>query len=240
MADAKDSAKSGDSAQTWSGLISELQKSFNLLRDVFGYAMPGAVFLSIGLMSGRIKVRQVSELLAPLTVPTWAIVALLIIVCYVVGQVLAAVAYTPSNILKALWAKKHPAWVKKQYTEVSPELLEVQRHYPGFLLTLDRRETIGIFIGSTMVALLGGTAVFYLHWFTLPRALLLGGLILLVDFWTVFSHLGRVRTAIEAASKLAAEYDEKRSKGEGGGKTDEIKHALLDLIKSATDATSGL
>ena len=169
MADSKNSAKADDSAQGWPGLLSELQKSFNLLRDVFGYAMPGAVFLSIGLLSGRISLGQVNKLLNPYQPPTWAVVALLIIVCYVVGQVLAAVAYTPSNLRKYFRARKNPAdpWVKHHPTEVSGHLLEIQRLYPGFLSSLERRETIAILIGSTMVALLGGALVFCLTWLNL-------------------------------------------------------------------------
>lgn len=236
-----DDSKS-DAAQGWPGLFSELQKSFNLLRDVFGYAMPGAVFLSIGLMSGRISLRQVDGLLKPYTPPTWAVVVLLIIACYVVGQVLAAVAYTPAALRKYYRELRNPAdpWVTNHPTEVSGHLLEVQRLYPGFLSSLERRETIAIFIGSTMVALLAGALVFCLQWFNLCGTLVTAGVILFVDFWTAMPHLRRVHKAVAAAYIEAEAYEAKHKDDKPKPASPDVKQALVELVKAATDAIGKL
>ncbi len=34
----------------WAGFVTELTKNFLILRDVFGYALPGAVFFAIGML----------------------------------------------------------------------------------------------------------------------------------------------------------------------------------------------
>ncbi|MGB0064167.1 MAG: hypothetical protein WBP85_06955, partial [Terracidiphilus sp.] len=64
----------GDSnANSWPGFLSELTKSFLILRDIFGYALPGAVFFAIGLLSGNIKLQQLQSLLQPYQnqIPWW-------------------------------------------------------------------------------------------------------------------------------------------------------------------------
>jgi hypothetical protein len=247
MAAAKNSAASAkpdDAAQGWPGLLSELQKSFNLLRDVFGYAMPGAVFLSIGLLSGRISLRQFAQLLYPYQLPAWGAVIFLVIVCYVVGQVLAAIAYTPANLRKYFRARKNPhdPWVKEHPTEVSSKLLEIQRLYPSFLMSAERRETISIFIGSTMAALLGGAVVFCFHWLNLCSTLVIAGIILFSDFWTAMPHLRRVHHAVAEAYVEAEQYEKEHSGDKAKSRTDpgDVKQALVELIKAATDAIGKL
>jgi hypothetical protein len=246
MADAKnsDSAVPSDSAQGWPGLLSELQKGFNFLRDMFGYAMPGAVFLSIGLLSGRISLRQFKELLDPYQLPAWGAVLVLTIVCYVVGQVLAAIAYTPASLWKYYRVKRNPndPWVKSHPTEVSGHLLEVRRLYPGFLASLERRETLAIFIGSTMVALLAGWLVFCHTWLNLYWTLVIAGTILLVDFWTAMPHLRRVQDAVKEAYTEAEEHEKKQRDARTKPATtpEEMKQVLADLIKAATDALGKL
>jgi hypothetical protein len=244
MPDATNSTQPEDSAQGWSGLLSELQKSFNLLRDVFGYAMPGGVFLSIGLLSGRISLRQFKQLLDPYQLPDWGVVAVLTLVCYVVGQVLAAVAYTPASLRKYYRVKRNPEdpWVKDHPTEVSGHLLEVKRLYPGFVASLERRETLAIFIGSTMVALLAGWLVFCHSWLNLCCTLVIAGIILFIDFWTAMPHLERVQNAVSEAYIEAEKYEkERRNSGTASAANpDEVKQALVELIKAATEAISKL
>jgi hypothetical protein len=44
-------ADSGDSTSSWPGLVGQVNSAFMLIRDVFGYALPGAVFLTIGVIA---------------------------------------------------------------------------------------------------------------------------------------------------------------------------------------------
>ena len=59
------SSDSGDSVGSWPGFVAQLNSTFNLLRDVFGYAMPGGVFIATGLLSKRFSLADVDNLLRP-------------------------------------------------------------------------------------------------------------------------------------------------------------------------------
>jgi hypothetical protein len=95
-------AGSGDGTDTWPGFIAQVNNTFNLLRDVFGYALPGGVFLSTGLLSKRFALSDVENLLRPYHPPTWAAVILVIGACYIVGDIMAATVYMPVSLLKWL------------------------------------------------------------------------------------------------------------------------------------------
>jgi hypothetical protein len=221
------------SVSGWPALVAEVQKTFNLLRDVFGYAMPGGVFVGIGLLSHRLTMAQFRDLLLPYTLSPWAAAIVVLAVCYVTGQILAAIAYTPSGIRKYIQAKRRPNEPVKHPTEVAADLLEIRRLYPGFFNSLDRRETITIFVGATTVALLAGAVIFCMGCFTLSQILVAAGLILLVDFWTAVPHLGRVETAIRGAYDLAKADDKAAVPA---AQPNDFKQPALDLIKAATSA----
>jgi hypothetical protein len=85
---------------SWPGLVDQINKTFNLVRDAFGYALPGAAFLGVGLISGRFNLWQVRLLLAPYQLPAWAAFVAIIAICYPVGTVMAAFAYMPFMLAK--------------------------------------------------------------------------------------------------------------------------------------------
>jgi hypothetical protein len=98
------SSDSGDSVGSWPGFVAQLNSTFNLLRDVFGYAMPGGVFIATGLLSKRFSLADVDNLLRPYHPPTWAFVILVVGACYIIGNTLAATAYLPIALAKwAIW-----------------------------------------------------------------------------------------------------------------------------------------
>jgi hypothetical protein len=231
-----DSAQADSSVQGWPALIAEVQKTFNLLRDVFGYALPGAVFLAIGLLSGRLSLKQLPVLLYPYQLPSWAAVLVTVTACYVIGQIMASIAYTPGAVLKYFRARKNPddTRVTEHPTEISAARLEIRRLYPGFFVSLDRRETMVIFAGGTMAALLSGVVVFCLRCLSLSQILALAGLILLVDFWTGMPHLKRVQVAIGKAYTEAQQHDQAAENG--AAKRGEFSQACLDLLKATTAA----
>jgi hypothetical protein len=71
-----------------------------LLRDIFGYALPGGAFLAIGLLSKRFSLSDVDDLLSPYHPPTWAFAILVVGACYIIGDILAAIAYMPISVGK--------------------------------------------------------------------------------------------------------------------------------------------
>jgi len=103
-------ADASDDINSWPGLIGQVNKTFNLVRDIFGYALPGGVFLAIGLISGRIHLQVVQDLLSPYQMPSWMAFIAIVAACYAVGNVMAATAYMPLMIAKYLvWMKyRHP------------------------------------------------------------------------------------------------------------------------------------
>jgi hypothetical protein len=99
-------AESSDSSSSWPGLLAELNRTFGLVRDVFGYALPGAVFLAIGVMAnkagrGGFSLAEVRAAI-PFPVPAWLCFLGLLAACYATGDVMAGIAYMPISIGKWL------------------------------------------------------------------------------------------------------------------------------------------
>jgi hypothetical protein len=103
-------AKAGDdnsaNASSWPGFLSELTKSFLILRDIFGYALPGAVFLSIGLLCRRFSLHDVEYFLRPYQLPAWLAAVLGLGACYTAGHLMAQIAYFPYNEWKFPFRKQ--------------------------------------------------------------------------------------------------------------------------------------
>ena len=208
-------ADSSDSSSSWPGFLAELNRTFGLIRDVFGYALPGAVFLTIAVMAkkagrGGFSLAEV-QACVPFPVPAWLCFLGLLAACYAIGDVMAAIAYMPNGVFK--WVQ---AWKAKESgqpnpdlldnpTEVTADLSEIRLRQSEFFISLDRRETLVLMSGSMFVALLGGWLVFYiLQWPALVVLPIASG-VLLVQFMTGIPHLRRVRAAIREADKLATD-----------------------------------
>lgn len=81
----------------WAGFLTELTKSFLILRDVFGYALPGAVFFSIGLLHQNHTLLVVKSRIDHYELPLWLQLFGGLGACYIAGHVMAAIAYLPMN-----------------------------------------------------------------------------------------------------------------------------------------------
>jgi hypothetical protein len=216
-------AKSDGSVDSWPGLLGELNKNFLLLRDVFGYAMPGGVFFAVGLVSGRISLCQLKCLLWPYDPPMWVVFLLGVVACYVVGNILAGTAYMPFSVAKYIvwmvnrhwfpWPVTKPPtdppegswrdWLINNPTEVSAKVLVIPLRNPGLLDTLERRETLVILGGSTAVAFFGGWLFFYAWPISASCIFLIASAILSLQFLTGLSHVRRVAKETVAADLLA-------------------------------------
>jgi len=249
-------ANSSDSVSSWPGLLAQLNKTFLLIRDVFGYALPGGVFLAIGVISKRFSLLDVQNLLHPYQPPAWAVFILLVGACYAVGDILASTAYMPIAIRKWIqWQfqkqylyplKDRPVdfdkpmkdnatkvdWLKDNPTEVTADLLEIKTREPEFFVELDRRETLMLLSGSTAVALLGGWFFFYIYKVH-PRTLFaIAGIVVVIQFSTGISHLRRVRSAIREADRIPHPATP--------NSRPDFQQLLADLIKAATNALGKL
>jgi hypothetical protein len=232
--------KSDSSVDSWPGLLGELNKNFLLLRDVFGYAMPGSVFFAVGLTSGYLSVCRAQCLLWPYQPPAWVAFILGVVACYIVGTILAGTAYLPIGVAKYIvWmldrhflrptaaAPEPPEgswrdWLLNNPTEVQTKMLEAGLRHPHLLDTVVRRETGVLLAGSTSVALLGGYVVFYCWRPAASCIFALAGWILVFQFLTGLSHVRRVAKATAAASVPDPAPDP------------DLAKLLADLIKAAT------
>ena len=243
-------ADSDSSAGSWPGFIDQLNKTFMLIRDVFGYALPGAVFLGVGIISKKISLGHVNELLYPYNhMPAWLAFLGVVAVSYAVGGIMAAVAYSPFMIAKFfVWiivrhsspgsppADEHQPegtpreWLANHPTEVSSEIVEIRSQQPKLLDTLDRRETLALLSGSLTTALLGGWLVFCRTNWRFPTILWIGGLFALLQFFTGMPHLRRVAKSIKIYYESS-----KEAKPEP-----DFSHLLASLIQAAQDLLAAL
>ncbi len=235
------------SASTWPALVDQINQTFNLVRDVFGYALPGAVFLAVSLISGRFTLARVQSLLSPYHLPPWVAFVAVVAACYPVGTVMAAAAYMPFMLAKtAVWIldiiSKPPdppkgvrgcltKWLATHPREVTAEILQIRAHHPKLLDTLDRRETLALLAGSMTTALLGGWYVFCCAKWGFGKIIFWAGVITLIQFLTGLGHLRRVAKATCGANE-AISKEEKKDPKDGP----DFPHLLGDLIKAATAA----
>jgi hypothetical protein len=180
-------AKSGDndggSTGSWPGFLSELTKSFLILRDIFGYALPGSVFLGIGVLCRRFSLHDVEYFLQPYKIPAWLAVVLGLGACYTTGHLMAQLAYFPFN--RWGWPfGKAKGQLDRGQTAVSPPLIMLRESHPALLTELDRALTMTQLRGSTGAAMLMGFVLFYAIP-TPPLGTLAGvaGVFLLLVFW---------------------------------------------------------
>jgi hypothetical protein len=227
-----------DSGGGWPGFFTYLNQTFDLVRDVFGYALPGGVFFAIGILSGRFNLQDVDKLLSPpYQPPAWAAVGVALAACYAMGHILAALAYLVPDLLKIVFHLcKRDGWVKKFHTEVTPKMLEIRRRHPDFFVSIDRRETMALTTGGVGMAMLLGFIVFYWHrplpqrlFFNDGKLFLWGGLFILFEFGTAFFHLIRVREAIVEAD------DDTHTELAAG----EFERAVLGLLKKGVPEKDG-
>lgn len=206
---------SDESNASWAGVVNELITSFNLLRDVFGYALPGAVFLGIGLISGNLNAwlpghQDASQLLKNYPVPAWAAAIAVVALCYAVGHILATIAYLRIDLWKALlaWLAPRNKWARETLenypTEVNAEEEYWHWRYPELFNPAERRETMALLSFSLAAALLLGWLVFCKLHASLSCTILGAGILVLMDTLTSMNHLKRVRKAAISAAERAA------------------------------------
>lgn len=123
-------AANGDGVGTWPGLVDQINKTFNLVRDAFGYALPGAAFLAVGLISGQFNLWEVRNLLAPYQLPAWAAFIAIVAACYPVGTVMAALAYLPFMLFKYGYWMRQRHWPRPAAATSTSEIdAHIEHHY---------------------------------------------------------------------------------------------------------------
>jgi hypothetical protein len=228
-------AGSGDSGSTWADVVKSLMDTFQLLRDIFGYALPGMVFAGIGVASGRIELKNVEAMFLPYHLPNWALAGLGVAACYVTGHLLASIAYLPIDIHK--YVRRHDQkWMEEHPTEVCATDLKWRHFYPELFHDMDRRETMALLMYSTLAAMVLGYVVFY--WLVLPprTTILLLSAFIFVDGLTLMQHLSRVRKAIHKAGDEIQAYEEAHS---GGGDAKKVVASAMQAALNDVNKPGG-
>lgn len=180
MADNGDSDAKDHGGAGWAGFLTELTKNFLILRDILGYALPGAVFLAIGALRKNPTVIGVKLQWEGYQLPLWLQVVAALGACYVVGHVMAAIAYFPFNT----WSFKPEQRLNLFKKGTQSELIDIRGRHPELLTELERQSTMTQLRGSTGVAMVLGYLVFCMKrgsetgW-----AIGAAGIILLLTFW---------------------------------------------------------
>lgn len=190
---------------SWTDLLADLIRGFILLRDVFGYMLPGAVFLFIGVYSGHLRGAQEICKGIGLGSSPWMIGLLLAIACYVCGQFLAAAVYFLPDLVGVFKSRGADPTTKGAGSKEASELLYYRTRFPDVFIELDRRSIIALLRTGLAGALIVGLAVFY--WlYAYPKVLLaVGGVVMVFNSYTAGRHIGDMR----ATTLLAARGAEK-------------------------------
>jgi hypothetical protein len=219
---------------TWPSVVNLLLDTFLLLRDIFGYALPGGLFLAVGIISGRLSLSRLDALLAPYHPPTWALAILLITGCYLVGHVLAGIAYLRNDFWK-LFHLNDTEWMADYPTEVNGRDLYLRHYYPGLFREWDRRETLAMLTYCTVAALLLGWIVFFLFHPSFGDVLIWTAVLVFLDAVTAMSHLTRVRKAIHTAGVAIEEREKATQENQHAiqPKGDELRFVIDAIIRAA-------
>jgi|SRR5579859_1121755 len=197
--------------------------SFLFLRDLFGYILPGAVFLALVHIHFHLaeaaSPKSASQQQLP-SAPTWLLIAALIVGCYVLGHILVALAYVFYDVLdKVRRSEKPPNKAELLYyhflypydvldkvrsseepQKTEAELLYYRYLYPQLFNERDRRSTLNILRIGLASALCFGS------WFLPlwgPRLIgLVVGVFMIYNGYTGQKHVGDYGAfTLEAARK---------------------------------------
>jgi hypothetical protein len=151
----------------WS-LLGSLISNFLLLRDLFGYTIPGAVLLGSFYYFER---PDLSRLPQTIHQSVWIKIVIFVTAAYVVGHVLAAIGYTLYDCKD--WLAKRRAASKMPVTHLGHKKVEEEKErreekrkseiidslyfrylYPSMFIEADRRETLTILRVTLSIALI--------------------------------------------------------------------------------------
>ena len=226
----------GSGSDSWPGFLSELSKSFLILRDVFGYALPGAVFLSIGVLCRRFSLRDVKYLLDPYQLPAWLAMLVGLGACYAIGHVMTGIAYLIFNRWKSPFGEEESQASDSDTggsTQVPKELIDIRGRHPELLTELERQSTMTQLRGSTGAAMLLGSVLFF--WFPTPplgwMLGLAGAFLLVVFLFSAIPNIDDLKRRTISAAKLTDEADKAADKVD----LVNLKQALEDFITTAKE-----
>lgn len=203
---------SGENSSTsWSDLLAELIRGFVLLRDVFGYVLPGAFFLLIGAMLDRLYIFGYPGQLPVAESHPWLFFFVLLVICYLAGQFIVATSYLIEDVprlLRNVWHKlsRKPEVVKAEEEKEDTDSLRLHGEFPEIYIEYDRQSIIALLRRGLAASIVLGILVFHYLYAHPVRTIAAAGAIMLLNAFSGHSHLKKLRHK----SVLAAREAEKR------------------------------
>jgi hypothetical protein len=225
----------------WEGGVRELVRGFLALRDLFSYALPGAVFVAIGLWS---RAPEASQLITEIRrTPAWAVMLLGLFASYLTGQFLLAAYYLPLILaswlgLTKLWERFFHRKPKDPIYRLSSDELRYRRLVPELFVELDRNRIIVDMRRSLALALVLGVIIFRWwpgHWWdgSFERLLLASGVVIWINVLKSPQWGNMIRAfTLQAAREVLGEASEAKS-----GSNEQVSR--VDASVAATNRAGG-
>lgn len=159
-----------EKSTTWTDLLAGLIRGFVLLRDVFGYILPGFVFLLIGIRSGRVPEFNEFCKICGVDSPRWMAGILVLITSYVLGHFVVATVFFPLDLVRLIRekiGKKENGEEQKSKEELdaqsqeASDLLRYRKRYAEIFIELDRRSILALLRTGLAGSVLLGLVTFY-------------------------------------------------------------------------------
>jgi hypothetical protein len=197
----------------WS-FLGSIVNGFLLLRDFFGYVIPGAVLLAI------VGWFYVDPSQLPMSGESiWGRTIAVITASYTVGHVLAAIGYSLYNGFDKL--KNENGGGTEAASATDADVVYFRYLYPSMFIESDRRETLTILrVGLSVALLIGGC---FIPIQPLRTTLVVTGLFMFCNAYFSRQQAGNYRDATIAAARAAEQKPVPIFPWGGGGKTDDGK-----------------
>lgn len=197
-------------SSSWSDLLVQLIRGFVLLRDIFGYLLPGAVFLLTGSLLGQLSMFGRLSDFPGAGSHAWLLAIVLLVVSYVAGQFVVATSYLigdVSRVLTGAWRtltgrKRRP---NEEEVQDKADFLRLHKEFPEIYVEYDRQSIIALLRRGLAASVLFGILVFdYLHTHPVRVIAAAGGIMLFNVLSGRFYIKGLERDTLKAARDAAA------------------------------------
>lgn len=231
MPDSEDKGGGG-----WAGFVTELTKNFLILRDVFGYAVPGAVFFAIGMLRKSPTIVNVKQQLDIYCVPGWLQLLCALGACYIAGHLMGMIAYLPWNTWGFGPKWRWNPWGKKEEAQPSggAKLIDIRARHPEVLTELERQSLMAQLRGTSGVAMVVAFLVFYWSQKTATGWMIFfAGLFLWLLFWfSAIPHLAELNDDTISAGALT---DAAGNADRPAGNLKGLLKAIAEALQAASD-----